>query len=400
MRKHRSDRIITLATIILMLIGTIIIYSIGGRVAQAQNVARGKNFSEGYYILRYGAVVAMSLIAMFIAAKIPYKYLSKYAKKVFWGGAILCALVTIFAKMNLTNIVTCDLGACRAFYIPVVSMGFAPVEVLKIGILLYSAQLIRSRREAGKLETANFWVPFATMFLVTAVLVGWWQKDFGSTVVISAMMLAMLFAGKAKIQQILLAIGVLAFAAVILILTQQHRIDRIMGWEGSGNSYHKESSLMSLGTGGLLGVGLGNSVQSSGYLPESLTDSIFSIIGEVWGFMGAGLVIVTYAVLFWRILATSERTEDGEQSLFAVGVFAWLLSHVIINVGGMTGIIPMKGITLPFLSYGGTSMLFAAFAVGVVIQISGWTKRTKVNEDSSSRWGQRRTRDAGSRRSS
>ena len=399
MRKHKADRIIALATIILMLIGTIIIYSIGGRVAQAQNAATGKHFSEGYYIIRYGAVVLMSLVAMFAASRIPYKWLEKHAKHIFWAGAILCACVTIFAKMN-ASFVTCDLGACRAFYVPFINMGFAPVEVLKIGILLYSAQLIRSRREAGKLETAQFWVPFATMFLVTVVFVGWWQKDFGSTVVISAMMLAMLFAGRVKISQILLAVGVLALAAVILILTQQHRIDRLLGYAGSGNTYHKESSLMSFGTGGLLGVGLGNSVQSSGYLPESMTDSIFSIIGEVWGFMGAGLVIVTYAVLLWRILHTAEHTEDDAQSLVAVGVFAWILSHVIINVGGMTGIIPMKGITLPFLSYGGTSMLFAAFAVGMVIQISGWTKRTKINEDTSSRWGQRRTRDAGSRRSS
>ena len=399
MRKHKADRIIALATIILMLIGTIIIYSIGGRVAQAQNAATGKHFSEGYYILRYGAVVVMSLIAMFIASKIPYKWLDKHAKHIFWTGAVLCACVTIFAKLN-ASFVTCDLGACRAFYIPVISMGFAPVEVLKIGVLLYSAKLIKSRRESGKLETAQFWVPYATMFLVTAIFVGWWQKDFGSTIVISTMMLAMLFAGRVKIQQILLAIGVLAVAAVILILTQQHRINRILGWEGSGNTYHKESSLMSFGTGGLLGVGLGNSVQSSGYLPESMTDSIFSIIGEVWGFMGAGLVIVTYAVLLWRTLLVAEHTEDEAQSMASVGVFAWILSHVIINVGGMTGIIPMKGITLPFLSYGGTSMLFAAFAVGIVIQISGWTKRTKINEDSSSRWGQRRTRDAGSRRSS
>ncbi len=399
MRKHRADRIITLATVILMLIGTIIIYSIGGRVAQAQNAATGKHFSEVYYIMRYGAVVVMSLIAMFAATKIPYKWLEKHAKHIFWTGAILCALVTILAKMG-AGIVTCDLGACRAFYVPVISMGFAPVEVLKIGVLLYAAQLIRSRRESGKLETAQFWVPFATMFFVTVIFVGWWQKDFGSTVVISAMMLAMMFAGRVKISQILIAVGVLAFAALILILTQQHRINRILGWEGSGNSYHKESSLMSFGTGGLLGVGLGNSVQSSGYLPESMTDSIFSIIGEVWGFMGAGLVIVTYAVLLWRILLVSEHTEDEAQSMVSVGVFAWILSHVIINVGGMTGIIPMKGITLPFLSYGGTSMLFAAFAVGMVIQISGWTKRTKINEDTSSRWGQRRTRDAGSRRSS
>jgi cell division protein FtsW len=188
---------------------------------------------------------------------------------------------------------------------------------------------------------------------------------------------------------------------VVLIAVAPHRIARISGWEGDGDSYHLESSIITFGTGGLTGLGLGNSIQASGYLPESLTDSIFSIVGETWGFIGASLVVIIFALLLSRILRVSQQTEDGEQSLFAVSVFAWIVSHVIINIGGMLGIIPMKGITLPFLSYGGTSMLFVAFAVGMVIQISGWTKRKEnINEDSSSRWGQRRTRHAGSSRRS
>jgi cell division protein FtsW len=112
------------------------------------------------------------------------------------------------------------------------------------------------------------------------------------------------------------------------------------------------------------------------------------------------LIVIAFAVLLFRIMRVAERTEAQDRSLFCVAVFAWLISHLIMNIGGMLGIIPMKGITLPFLSYGGTSMMFAAFAVGMVIQISGWTKRTNINEDSSSRRGQRGTRYASSGRRS
>ena len=399
MRKHKADKVIALLVIILMLISLVIVYAIGGRVAIANNVARGKHFSDLYFFTHHAVIIGASIVAMIVGYKVPYKFLGKFAKKLFWASVVLCLMVTILGKMN-APIVTCDLGACRAFWIPVVSVGFAPVEVLKISAALYGAYLIKTRKKDGKLDCKEFWVPYATIFAVTAIFVGGFQKDLGSTVVISMMLASMALAGGVSFKSLVIAGGVLLLSAGALIAVAPHRIARISGWEGDGDSYHLESSIITFGTGGLTGLGLGNSIQASGYLPESLTDSIFSIIGETWGFIGTSMVLIIFAVILNRILRVSERSEDEEQSLFAVSVFAWIISHVIINVGGMLGIIPMKGITLPFLSYGGTSMLFAAFAIGVVIQISGWTKRKETNEDSSSRWGQRRTRYAGSSRRS
>ena len=399
MRKHKTDKVIALMVLFLALISLVIVYAIGGRVAQAENAATGKHYSDTYFFFHHIAVVFLAIVAMVVGNFVSYDFLKKNAKKMFWTAAALCLLVTIFGRLGL-GLVTCDEGACRAFYVPVISIGFAPVELLKVSVALYGSYLVRSRKESGELETKAFWVPYATMFAVTVIFVGAFQKDFGSTVVIATMMASMAFVGGVKLKQLALAGLVLLLAAGILIMTAEHRINRIMGWEGSGDNYHMRSSLISFGTGGLTGVGLGNSIQASGYLPESLTDSIFSIIGETWGFVGATLVIVIFSILLRRIIRVAERTEDQEKSLFAVSVFAWIISHVIINIGGMLGIIPMKGITLPFLSYGGTSMLFAAFAVGMVLQISGWTKRGKINESSSSRRGQRGARYAGSSRRS
>ena len=209
MRKHRADKIIAIVTIILMLVGLIVVYSIGGRVAQAQNAASGSNFSDTYFLIRHAAVVVASIVALFVAYKIPYDFLDKYAKRLFWIAAGLCLLVTLLGKMNV-GLVTCDRGACRSFYVPIISIGFAPVEVLKISILLYVSRLIKTRKESGELETRNFWIPFATIFLVTVVLIGWWQKDFGSTMVISVMMATMAFVGGVNLKQLGLALLALA----------------------------------------------------------------------------------------------------------------------------------------------------------------------------------------------
>ncbi len=399
MRKHKVDKVIALLAIILMLISLVIVYAIGGRVAVSINAATGKHFGEIYFFTHHAVIIGASIAMMIIGYKLPYDFLAKFAKKLFWFSIVLCLMVTILGRMN-APIVTCDLGACRAFYVPIISVGFAPVELLKISAALYGAYLIKTRKKAGQLDSKEFWVPYATIFATTAVFVGGFQKDLGSTVVISMMLASMALVGGVSVKSLFLAGGVLLLAVAALILVAPHRTARIMGWEGDGDSYHLESSIITFGTGGLTGLGLGNSIQASGYLPESLTDSIFSIVGETWGFVGTSLVVIIFAVMISRILRVSERSENEEQSLFAISVFAWIISHVIINIGGMLGIIPMKGITLPFLSYGGTSMLFAAFAVGIVIQISGWTKRKETNEDSSSRWGQRRSRYAGSSRRS
>ncbi len=399
MRRHRTDKIIALMVIILMLVSLVIVFAIGGRVAVANNAAKGKHFSETYFFTHHAVVVGLSILMMIIGYKLPYRLMVKCAKKLFWLSVILCLLVTVLGRMGV-GIVTCDLGACRAFYVPIISIGFAPVELLKISAALYGAYLIKSRKKDGQLNSKEFWVPYASIFAMTAVFVGGFQKDLGSTVVISMMLACMALVGGVPFRGLAIAGGVLLLSVVTLILVAPHRTARIMGWEGEGDTYHLESSIITFGTGGLTGLGLGNSIQSSGYLPESLTDSIFSIVGETWGFVGTVLVILVFATMLGRIIRVSERTEDEEQSLFAISVFAWIVSHVIINIGGMLGIIPMKGITLPFLSYGGTSMLFAAFAVGVVLQISGWTKRKDIDEDSSSRRGQRRTRYASSGRSS
>jgi cell division protein FtsW len=144
--------------------------------------------------------------------------------------------------------------------------------------------------------------------------------------------------------------------------------------------------MLAIGTGGLAGVGIGNSVQATGYLPESINDSVFAIMGETFGFLGLFLILVVFATMLTRMLKVAEGTSDNENRLIVVGVFAWTLAQVVVNIMAMTSLIPVTGITLPLLSYGGTSMVFLAYAIGLVLQISCYTSREAThNEDISSR---------------
>ena len=377
MRRHRADLVILILTVILMAVGLVVIFAIGPRVAQFENSQNGSGFGDFYFFGHHVAVVFASVVALIVGWTLKHEMVAKFAKKMVIASIVLCVLVWILGKAGATGIVTCDEGACRAFRIPGLGVGFQPAELFKVAVLFYVPWLIRDRKERKVLDKSDFIVPISLLMFSIAFFVGILLKDFGSTVV----MIFMIF--------------------TILVVTQRHRVERIMGFAQDGEEgWHLENSLIGMGTGGLFGVGLGNSIQSTGYLPEALSDSIFSIIGESWGLFGASIVLIILVALMVRILSVSKKIADKEQCLLVVGVFAWIAAHVIINLGGMTGLTPMKGITLPFLSYGGTSMMFISYAVGVVLQISGWTKRETIeeDEDTSSRRGQRGTRYSSSRR--
>ena len=327
----------------------------------------------------------------------PYAKLQKLGLKLLGAGFVLCFLVFLLGKIAPNSgLVTCDEGACRSFHLPGIGLGFQPVEIVKLGLLFYLPWLIRERKAQKAIKTMQFWLPLGIIAGLIAILVAFGLKDFGSTVVLFTMIFAMAFIGGVDLKQMGIAILIGLVGVVIMIVTSPHRMQRIASF---GDNYHVENSLISLGTGGVLGVGLGNSIQATGYLPEALSDSIFAIIGEVLGFVGAFGVVLIFACIIWRMISISRRTENYEESLYVVGVAAWIFAHAIINIGGMTGLIPVKGITLPFLSYGGTSMLFVAFALGAVLQISGWTKREIIDENTTSRRGEWRPRHTGHRRS-
>lgn len=234
-------------------------------------------------------------------------------------------------------------------------------------------------REGYKFYAKFFGVLGISLFLIVVS-----QKDLGSAVPLGVIALTILFVAGIKIWKIMILFAVILVLGVGMILSSPHRRERLFTFTGKGDAttdYHIENALITVGSGGLLGVGIGNNVQTAGYLPESITDSMFAVVSEMWGFVGAVAVIGLYVHLFMEILKVANTSENLYFRLVTMGVFAWLFSQVAVNISAMIALIPLTGITLPLLSKGGTSLLITCFGLGLVINISRFTARTEISDD-------------------
>ena len=233
-------------------------------------------------------------------------------------------------------------------------------------------------------KSYQFYAKFFGVLGVSLFLIVVSQKDLGSAVPLGVIALTILFVAGIRIWKIMIMFAVILALGVGMILSSPHRRERLFTFTGKGDAttdYHIENALITVGSGGLLGVGIGNNVQTAGYLPESITDSMFAVVSEMWGFVGAVAVIGLYVHLFMEILKVANTSENLYFRLVTMGVFAWLFSQVAVNISAMIALIPLTGITLPLLSKGGTSLLITCFGLGLVINISRFTARTEISDD-------------------
>ena len=323
-----------------------------------------------------------------------------------WAGFIACAMLAIG---GWTGIVEGTNGAVR--WIELGPLGSVqPAEILKFGVLLYLAVFLAVRMKEGKInnlkETLMPVAVIASSALLFVIVV---QKDLGTGMSLTAIVATMLFVAGINRKIIFGLLGILIVAGSFLIFTSPHRIERVVTYlqgdsttTGDADAYHIQHAKIAIGSGGLFGVGIGDSVQASGYLPEAINDSIFAIIGETFGFIGTVALLALFVALLMRLLSVMDHMVDLRLKLLAAGVFGWLGAHVILNIAAMIGIFPLTGITLPLLSYGGTSMIFMAAALGLVYQLSKYTVHSSrikeaTNENSRRGRGVGRTRHAGRR---
>lgn len=388
-RKHKSDLVILFSILTLMAIGAVVIYAIGPMRANVLNSAYGMDYESDYFFKHHLLSLALALAVFFITFKlIPYEKVSKFAK---WIIIAALAASVLLWFLSGSSLVSCELGACRWFKFG--SISFQPAEFLKIALVIYLANFIGRKKEEGKIGTKDFWLPIILVCGLSLFLVIVKQSDLGTGLAIIAIILAMLLVSDIPMKQFLIVIGTIAAAGVAVIAITPYRLQRVITFIGGGDdtsSYHVENAMMAIGTGGFFGVGVGNSVQATGYLPESINDSVFAVMGETFGFVGLLVVLLIFAMILFRMLKVAGGTEDMECRLITIGIFAWMLMHVVANIMSMTGLIPVTGVTLPLLSYGGTSMIFISFGLGLVQQLSCYTGREiKVgkNEDISSRRG-------------
>ncbi|MBR2795444.1 FtsW/RodA/SpoVE family cell cycle protein [Candidatus Saccharibacteria bacterium] len=388
---------ILFSTLGLMALGLIVIYAIGPMRANVLNNTYGTDYDSNYFFLNQLRSVVLSLIALFVAFKwVPYKYIKKYAKLIMIVALVMSGLLWLLA-MSGSSLARCELGECRWFNLG--SVSFQPAEFLKLALVIYLANFLARKREEGNIgKWKEFWLPLLIVCGLSLFLVVIAQGDLGTGVALIAIIFGTLFIAGVPTKQYLIMLALVLAVAIGAVATSSHRMERVDAWlttlsggESTDSTYHIENAMLAIGVGGFFGVGVGNSVQATGYLPESINDSVFAIMGETFGFVGLLLVILVFGALLVRTLKVAERTPELEERLLVVGIFAWTLAQVVVNIMAMTSLVPVTGITLPLLSYGGTSMVFIAFALGIVLQLSCYTSReVKLeNENTSSRRGVR-----------
>ena len=396
-RRHRPDYLIVLYMGLLMLLGLIIMYAIGPQRANVLNIAYGGHYGDAYFFLKQAASLVIALVAFATMAYLPYKSVTKNASKILIFALGVCVLLAIAGWAHL-GIAQESLGATRWFNLgPLGSL--QPSELLKFAILMFIAGFLGNKVRLGKVnDIKDTLIPLAIITAISMLFIIIIQKDLGTGISLVCIIASMLYIG--GINKRIGGIVLLTIAAVglVLVVSAPHRMDRILTYfQGDNtslsnpNSYHIEHAKIAIGTGGLFGVGIGNSVQATGYLPEAINDSVFAIMGETFGFVGLFVILALFAALLLRILKVMDHLIDIRLKLIAAGVFGWLASHVILNVASMIGIFPLTGITLPLLSFGGTSMLFIAAALGLVFQLSGYTVHSsKLKEASNENFSGRR----------
>jgi len=405
-RRHKPDYQIVLYMGLLMLIGLIIMYAIGPQRANVLNNAYGSEYGSMYFFIKQLVSLGVAIVAFWAMAFVPYTWFTRHAGKIVMISFGACALLFLAGLANL-GIAQQTLGATRWFNLG--SLGsFQPAEMLKYAILIFLAGFLGGKAKQAKLNNAQATlIPVAIITAISMIFIVIIQKDFGTGVSLLGIIISMLVVSGLNVKNAGIIILIIMLIGGALIVSAPHRLDRFMTFlngdnmsSNDPNSYHIDQAKLAIGTGGLFGVGVGNSVQATGYLPEATNDSVFAIIGETFGFVGLLTVLALFTALLMRLLKLMDHLVDIRLKLLIAGAFGWLGSHVMLNVASMVGVIPLTGITLPLLSFGGTSLIFIAAVLGLVFQLSHYTvhpsslKEARY-EDSSSRRGIGRSRHAG-----
>lgn len=413
-RAHRPDYMLVMLVGLVMMLGLIVMYAIGPQRAQMLNATFNTDFYSGtYFFVKQTFALVAAVGALIFFTFVPLRVVKQNASRLLLLGLAACLLLFIFGNvLHIEQIAQCSLGACRWFDLG--PLGFQPSELLKFGLLIFVARFLADKIKLGQI---NSWeetlVPLILLTGLALLFVVVIQKDLGTGIAIVAILASMLAVGglQGRLGAILLA-GMVVLG-LLAIISAPHRVERVMTFlQGDSAStesarddgYHIKQAKIAIGTGGLLGVGVGNSVQATGYLPEAINDSVFAIIGETFGFVGASLLLVLLLVILLKILKISDKLSDPWLQLLVAGVFGWMAAHVVLNIASMTGVFPLTGITLPLLSFGGTSMVFVAGAIGMVFQASRFTSHQNLSRKEAyagthSRRGIGRPRHANRRRS-
>lgn len=343
--------------LLLVVIGLVFIADIS--TPQALNY-----FNDKFYFLRQQAVWAgIGIVAMLIISNIHYSFWKKIAVP-FFAVSVLMLIVVLIPSLSLKA-----LGARR--WISIGNINFQPSEVIKLSLALYLAKVA----EAKNKSPIAFFAPLA---LVSGLIM--LQPDLGTTLVVAFIGIIQIFVSGVPIMYFLGSLLVGIVSLVILIIFSPYRRDRLMTFlqvtsDPLGKEYHIRQILLALGSGGLFGLGIGQSRQKYLFLPEASTDSIFAAIAEEIGFIGSIALVLLFAYFVFRAMKIASNAPDQFSRILSLGITAWIGGQIILNLSSMTALTPLTGIPLPFFSYGGTSLLMILASCGILLNISKYESK-------------------------
>ena len=352
--KRRYDETLVAVVIILIAIGLVMLYSTSSYNGEV------KFHDPFYYLKKQGFATFVGFLGMMIVSRVDYHRWAVLAIPGYLTAIALSVAVMFFGdEYN---------GSKRWLSLGPVS--FQPSEFAKVAVILFLAWSVT--KYAKKMDKFRTLVLAMLPVLPIAALVG--ASNLSTAIIILGIAVVLIFVASPKYSQFIwMGSAAVAFMAVFLAM-ESYRLERIAIWrnpEQYEKGYQTLQGLYAIGSGGLFGRGLGNSVQKLGFLPEAQNDMIFSIICEELGLVGAGIIILLFFLLIWRFFVIATKAPDLLGALIASGAMAHMMIQVILNIAVVTNSIPNTGITLPFISYGGTSVLFLLLEMGLVLSVSG-----------------------------
>jgi len=358
-RAGNPDLALFLIVLTLAGLGIIMVYS-------ASCILAMEKFGDQYYYLRQQALVSMAgVVLMFTVMKIPHRVYYPLAYPILGAGLLLLTLLYVPGLGHTVG------GATR--WLRLGSIVFQPSEVVKLGVVIFMSYSLSKKQEKIKTFSIGF-LPNMLISLVPLFLI-MKEPDFGTSILLVVIVMLMLFIAGAKVRYLLLTMIGSFPIFYLFIINAEYRLARILvflnPWSDPQRAgFQITQSFIAFGSGGLWGLGLGEGRQKLFFLPAPHTDFIYSVIGEEMGFLGTSLVVVLFLVLVLRGARIAWKAPDPFASLLAIGITATLGIQALVNTGVALGILPTKGLPMPFVSYGGTSLIISFIAAGILLNIS------------------------------
>ena len=355
------DRVLISAVILLCIIGTVMLYS----ASSIRSLMESENQTATLYLVAHLKRLLVGIIIMFLMMSFDYRHLKKYYLHLIFGAiGLLIVTKTIFLIKGIPT-------AARWFYLGPLSIQTSDIARLSL-IVFLAVYIDKKRRQLEDFYTGFLPSVFAIIIMMSLIII---QPDFSSAIMLGLIGGIMLFIGRAKLSQ-LLATSVTGLAIVVpVLLMAPYRLDRVRSWwnrneELSTIGYQAYQSLISLGNGGFIGLGLGNSLEKNMFLPEPHTDFIFSIIGEEMGFVGTLFILTLFLLVFQRGIRIAKECTDPFGVMLAVGISFSFILYAFVNAAVVTNVFPVTGLPMPLISYGGSGMVTNLASMGILLNIS------------------------------